>query len=264
MDVRKSFGKVVKEARIARVWSQELLASRSKLHRTYITDIERGERNLTLENIAKLADGLGISIAQLFPDEPAERDEAEHVLNGSDPLDILLVEDNSMDIDLTIAGFRQAKLANRIQVVRDGAAALEYLFGRNGDKPKRGLPAAVLLDLNLPRVSGIEVLRSIMADSKTRDIKVVVLTASKSEDDAREAMRLGASGYITKPVDFHNFSQIASKLGFWWTLLRPDHGAMGHNSVAQTHSQGAFTVPANRPEFALPALNSPPVPRPRP
>ena len=263
MNVKTSFGKIVKEARLARQWSQEILATRSKLQRTYITGIECGGRNLSLENIAKIANGLGMSIAQFFPNDVTDKAHSLRPMNGSDPLDILLVEDNSLDVDLTLAAFQEAKLANHVHVVRDGAAALEYIFGGNRAKPNRPLPVAVLLDLNLPKVAGLEVLRSIMADPVTRHIKVVVLTASKSEEDAREALQLGAAGYIAKPVDFHNFSQITAKLGFCWTLLKPGVARGPIESPRAKINRAAPALPpasTGRADFQLPSLNSPTTP----
>ena len=228
MDVRKAFGTVVKDRRTHLGWSQEVLAEHAGLHRTYITDIERGTRNVTLENIAKLAGGLGLSIGQLFPNGEAhpENDRVATVApEKSNPLfEILMVEDNPLDAELAMAAFKQAKITNKMHVVRDGTAALDFLFCRGNYRSRamEPLPGAILLDINLPKISGFEILRSIKANVLTRDIKVVVLTVSKSDDDAREAARLGAAACISKPVNFHNFSQITAKLGFWWTLLRAD------------------------------------------
>jgi CheY-like chemotaxis protein len=227
MDIKKEFGVIIKSKRTRLGLSQEALAERADLHRTYVTDIERGTRNLTLESIAKLAGALGVSICELFRSLGAaggEISDQSHDAATSQPVDLLLVEDNSRDVELTIEAFRRAKMTNRIHVARDGAEALDFLFcrgeyrGRITELP----PAAILLDLNLPKVNGLEVLRRIKAEDRTRDIKVVMLSGSRRDDDIRQAMQLGAAGYIVKPVDFRNFSQVTPKLDFWWTLLHPN------------------------------------------
>jgi CheY-like chemotaxis protein len=220
MDVKKEFGSVIKIRRTRLGLSQEALAERADLHRTYVTDIERGTRNLTLESIAKLAGALGVSLADLFrPVDAASSPPAA----ANNPLDLLLVEDNPRDVELTLEEFKRAKMTNRVYVVRDGAEALDFLFcqGEHRARIAEPPPSAVLLDLNLPKVDGLEVLRRIKAEDRTRNIKVVMLSASRRDDHIREAMRLGAAGYIVKPVDFMNFSQMTPKLDFWWTLLRP-------------------------------------------
>lgn len=265
MDVRKSFGKVVKEARLARFWSQDLLATRSRLHRTYITDIERGMRNLTFENIAKLAEGLGIPIAELFPDEAAESRDGGAVarpLSGGESSDILMVAENGLETGRTLAVFRHARLANRVRVVHTAAGALDYIFGRGGEKDrgKPVLPVAILLDLNLPRGSGIEMLRSIMGNPRTRDIKVVVLASSFSQEAAREALRLGAAGCIVKPVTFQNFNQVMSRLAFSWTLLKSDKVPAGLRPPEQRISRAQPSIARSRPArpgFILPPPSTP-------
>jgi two-component system response regulator len=227
MDVKKEFGSVIKSKRIRLGLSQEALAERADLHRTYVTDIERGTRNLTLESISKLAGALGVSLSELFQAiDAAAGDGAAALLPGAgnNPVDILLVEDSSKDVEMTLEAFKRAKMTNRIHVAQDGAEALDFLFcrgehrGRIAELP----PSAILLDLNLPKVDGLEVLRRIKAEDRTRNIKVVMLSGSRRDEHIREAMRLGAAGYIVKPVDFGNFSQMTPKLDFWWTLLRPN------------------------------------------
>lgn len=205
--------------------SQEVLAERADLHRTYVTDIERGTRNLTLESISKLAAALGVSISELFQTVGATGvDETGRAFATHSPIDLLLVEDNSKDVELALEAFKQAKMTNRIHVARDGAAALDFLFCR-GEHRGRIIevpPQAVLLDINLPKIDGLEVLRRIKADERMRGIKVVMLSGSNRDEHIREAMSLGAAGYIVKPVDFRNFSQMTPKLDFWWTLFQPN------------------------------------------
>jgi two-component system, response regulator len=134
---------------------------------------------------------------------------------------ILLVEDDPKDVEFTLVAFKAARLANRVEVVRDGAAALDILLGAAGRRKarQRPLPQVVLLDLQLPKVHGLEVLRRLRAESSLERLPIVVLTASRSDRDLREAMRLGASAYLLKPVDFHRFASITPKLSFRWALL---------------------------------------------
>jgi two-component system, response regulator len=226
MDVKKEFGVVVKTRRTRLGMSQEELAERADLHRTYVTDIERGTRNLTLESIHKLSKALGAMISELFqnirPEGSAEA--TAQTADAGNAVDILLVEDSSKDVELTLEAFKRAKLTNRIHVVRDGAEALDFLFcqGEYRNRIMEIPPQAILLDLYLPKIDGLEVLRRIRSEERTRKLKVVVLSSSNKDEHIREAVRLGASGYIVKPVDFRNFSQITPKLDFWWALLRPN------------------------------------------
>jgi two-component system response regulator len=132
---------------------------------------------------------------------------------------ILLVEDNMSDEKLTVLAFRQSKIENEIAVVRDGAEALEYLLGTASGQVTRDLPALVLLDLNLPRVSGLEVLRRLRADERTKLLPVVILTASKEDEDLINGYSLGANAYVRKPVEFLQFVEAARTLGLFWLLL---------------------------------------------
>jgi CheY-like chemotaxis protein/DNA-binding XRE family transcriptional regulator len=175
-DVRKEFGTVVRNYRQQLGISQEALAERADLHRTYVTDVERGARNLSLESISKLAQALRIPMGALFAPTLGHAASFEHA--DAVPVDILLVEDDPKDRELTLAAFKQAKLANQIHVVCDGAEALDFLFSPapHARRNDRNLPGVVLLDLNLPKVTGLGVLRRIKVDERTRKIQVVVLT----------------------------------------------------------------------------------------
>ncbi len=128
-------------------------------------------------------------------------------------VEILLVEDNPADVELTLRALRKNNLANRVHVARDGEQALEYIFG-TGDAPK-----LVILDLKLPKVDGLEVLRRIKADERTRVIPVVVMTSSQEERDVVESYRLGVNSYIVKPVDFNKFIHSVIDLGLYWLVL---------------------------------------------
>lgn len=127
---------------------------------------------------------------------------------------ILLVEDNPDDVTLTQRALGKHKLANRLVVARDGVEALEHLFDR-----ERHLPEVVLLDLKLPRIDGLEVLRRVRADARTRLVPVVVLTSSDEERDMVASYELGANSYVRKPVDFEQFVEAARQLGLYWLVL---------------------------------------------
>jgi two-component system, response regulator len=134
---------------------------------------------------------------------------------------ILLVEDSATDEKLTLLAFRACGVANDVVVVRDGAAALDYLFrtGKYADSSASPPPAVVLLDLNLPKVDGHEVLRRLRADERTKLLPVVILTASKEEEDIVRGYQLGANAYVRKPVEFVEFAEAAKTLGLFWLLL---------------------------------------------
>lgn len=134
---------------------------------------------------------------------------------------ILLVEDNPDDIELTRRAFRKNNLMNPIVVAPDGAAALDYLFGRGAweGRDVRERPALILLDLKLPKIEGIEVLRTIRHDERTQTIPVVVLTTSREDRDVVESYRLGANSFVRKPVDFNEFIEAVRHLGMYWLLL---------------------------------------------
>jgi two-component system, response regulator len=133
---------------------------------------------------------------------------------------ILLVEDNEDDIDLTLRALSKHKLVNKIIVARDGEEALEYLFctGRYADRPKEDMPAVILLDLKLPKLSGLEVLARIRADARTKYVPVVVLTTSLEERDVLSSYERGANSYVRKPVDFKEFIDAVQNLGIYWML----------------------------------------------
>ena len=231
-DLKKGFGAELRRRRIASGISQERLAELADLHRTYISAVESGRRNLTLESIQRLASALGASVGSFFcsveagTESAAQGDEGllrERALSQAGR--ILLVEDDPRDVEFTMAAFKASKLANPVEVVNDGAAALE-LLARNasGAKPEAWLPQLVLLDLHLPKLHGLEVLRRIKADRRLVEIPIVVLTASRSDRDIHEATRLGADAYLIKPVDFHRFAEITPKLKFHWALLQSRGG----------------------------------------
>ena len=142
-------------------------------------------------------------------------------MNIEMPLEILLVEDNPNDVELALHALKKHNLANRIQVVRDGAEALDFIFARGAFSHRdiNQIPRVVLLDLKLPKVDGLEVLRQVKADPRTRKVPVVVLTSSREERDVVESYSLGVNSYILKPVDFQQFTEAVRTIGLYWLLL---------------------------------------------
>ncbi len=136
-------------------------------------------------------------------------------------IEILLVEDNEGDIELTLHALRSEHLGNRIQVVRDGEEALDFLFRRGpyADRPRGREPRLVLLDLKLPKVDGLQVLQTIKENGATKMIPVVVLTSSREEQDLVKSYHLGVNSYIQKPVDFDQFRQMVKQLGMYWLVV---------------------------------------------
>ena len=200
--------------------TQEELAWRADMHRTYVADIERGGRNVTLKSVGHLANALKVSVADLLSVHPFDAATPPALVDPKRHDEILLIEDNATDAELVVRGFKRARLTNPVKIVSDGEEALEYVF-RNGRYLGLGeeLPQLVLLDLNLPKMSGIDVLREIKRDTITRRIPVVVLTSSQHDRNIIECGRLGAENYIIKPVEFENFSRITSALNLHWTLV---------------------------------------------
>lgn len=136
-------------------------------------------------------------------------------------VEILLVEDNPDDAGLTIRALKKQNLANNLVHLKDGAEALDFLFG-HGDFKERNIknrPKVILLDLKMPRINGLEVLRKIKSEAETKTIPVVVLTSSNEDPDIRECYQLGVNSYIVKPVEFDNFMRAVTDLGFYWLLL---------------------------------------------
>ncbi|HVZ64848.1 MAG TPA: response regulator [Lacunisphaera sp.] len=196
--------------------TQEELAWRADMHRTYLADIERGVRNVTLKSIGNLARALEVSVSHLL----AKPDPANATKSHPERVEeILLIEDNAADGEMTVRAFSKAGIANPIKVARSGRLALDYLFcaGRFARRQPTN-PELVLLDLQLPDISGLDVLRQIRSDHRTKHIPVVVLTISRDDQNIIECSRLGAENYVIKPVGFESFSQLTPKLNLQWTL----------------------------------------------
>ncbi len=137
------------------------------------------------------------------------------------PKSILLVEDTPDDVDLTLRAFKKNNIANEVIVAKDGVEALDYLFGRgaHAGRDTGKMPAVILLDLNLPRMNGLEVLRRLRADKRTKLLPMVILTSSKKERDKIDGYKLGANSYIRKPVDATKFREAIHELGLYWLVL---------------------------------------------
>jgi CheY-like chemotaxis protein len=139
----------------------------------------------------------------------------------SEYVEILLVEDSESDAELALHALRKSKLANKIEHVRDGAEALDYLFCRGAHAARKfeSAPTVVLLDLKLPKVDGLQVLQALKSDARTRAIPVIILTSSKEERDLVNSYQLGVNSYIQKPVDFTQFQEVVQHLGMYWLLI---------------------------------------------
>jgi CheY-like chemotaxis protein len=140
---------------------------------------------------------------------------------NSNEVELLLVEDDPNDVELTLIALRKHKLANKIHVVRDGEEALDFLFcrGQYSERTRNGPPKVILLDLKLPKVSGLEVLKAIKDDPRTRAVPVVVMTSSREQRDMVEGYRLGVNSYIQKPIDFEQFQSTIRDLGYYWLVV---------------------------------------------
>ncbi|MCL4474188.1 MAG: response regulator [Actinobacteria bacterium] len=136
-------------------------------------------------------------------------------------IDVLLVEDNHNDAELALRSLKKHNLANNVLWVKDGAEALDYVFGNGSDAVphKNDSPKLILLDLKLPKVNGKEVLQKLKTDQQASSIPVVVMTSSNDDRDIEECYRLGANSYVTKPVEFEKFAKVVAELGFYWLLL---------------------------------------------
>ena len=217
-------GAVVKEYRHHLGLTQDELGWRSNLHRTYIADVERGARNVTLRSILNLAKALEITVGHMLSRAtgPSAKGSDSRDYNGLDVPGVLLVENNASDAAITVRSFGRARITNRVRIARDAEEAISILFDAEGDAKRRAAQfQLILLGLNLPRMSGLDLLRRIKSDKRTRNIPVVILTVSSSDHMIIECGRLGAQNYIIKPFGVESLIRIAPKLDLQLTLARP-------------------------------------------
>lgn len=154
---------------------------------------------------------------------------------------ILLVEDDPLDVELTLAALEQHHLANKVEVVHDGEQALDYLYRRGKFKLREeGNPLVVLLDNKMPKVSGVEVLKVIKVDEDLKMIPVVVLTSSRQAPDLMEFYKNGVNAYVVKPVDFSEFTQVVKQLGIFWTAINESPYATGRDERGGQKSKGVL------------------------
>ena len=196
--------------------TQEELAWRADMHRTYIADIERGVRNITLRSIINLAAALQVSVSVLLA-EPGEQVPAAEV--GA--REILVVEPDAAEAEVLVRTLTEANVKNPITVVRDGPEAFEHLAGRDAAKGRAPAPGPqlILLEANLPKGSGLDVLRRLKSEDATKDIPVAILSAQRDDRLAQECARLGAEQLLVKPVAFEKLAQIIPKLRLHWALV---------------------------------------------
>ena len=215
-DLLSNLGSVVKERRQELGFSQEELAERSGLHRTYITDIERGVRNITLKSATKVADALELSLTSIFA--KVERDHEFGSQEGLESLGILLVDNDPHQLEFMTNALKENGVVNPIFRAKTGGEALELMLGPSqADKPR---PGVILIDLRLPDMNGFDVIRKLRSDARTKSIPVAVLSSSRSGEEDREGKALGVKAFITKPVYFSEFSVVMSQLGFRWLLTK--------------------------------------------
>lgn len=233
-EITYQFGAAVRKLRHGLDISQATLAERAGLHQTYVAGIESGKRNVTLKCVEKLANALRVPTSELF----ATPEPLEKAPPSAAYVDILMVEDNRDDVEMTLRAFQKARFSNTVQVVHDGKEALDFLFctGAFSSRKIEDRPQLILLDLHLPKVNGVEVLRRIKADPRTRTIPVAVLTASADAAERTECKRLGADTFLVKPVDLMGLGSVTPHLNFNWALLKLS-SATGRNIRRRTQNE---------------------------
>jgi len=229
MILRRYVGYTIRDIRLEMNFTQEEVANRSGLHRTYITDVERGHRNISIESIEKIAAALQTPLSVIFERCEEKRTQPLHLVNiarhqntrAPHPIEILIIEDDPNFVELALHAFQMANVRNVIHVARDGAEALDCIFAAGSYETRKSLPppSLILLDLKLPKIDGLDVLSKIRSNESTKHIPVIVMTASHSADDISRCEKLGVQQYLTKPISFGVFSTIAASIGMQWLLL---------------------------------------------
>lgn len=214
-DVKAVFGRTIRKQRSGLGMSQEELADRAGLHRTYISDVERGTRNLSLENIAKLAEALQISVASLF-DRPLDGTRNET------PVEILLVEDDAKDAEHAHKAFAKANMANPLHVVGDGRAAVDFVLarGRYAESRRDRIPGLVLLKLDLPKMPGVDVIRRLRTNALTQSIPIVIVGNARDQKRMTQCEPFGVEKFLSKPLDLRQLCAITLPLRFEWALVK--------------------------------------------
>jgi CheY-like chemotaxis protein len=220
LEVRALFAKALRRWRHQRGLSQEDLAERADLHRTYISDVERSARNLSLGSIHNLAQALDITAATLFqPAEPGTSQPAAPQPHGLSP--ILLVEDKPGDAKATLETLKQAHCSNFVQVARTGTEILTLLSNWNRESGATGeTPALILFSLNPPKDRGLDLLQRLKADPHTKSIPLAVLTGDNSEPDLAKCRRLGVETFLTKPLSLPKLNGALRELQLGWALAK--------------------------------------------
>ena len=235
MKLRQFVGAVIRDARLELNYTQEELAGQSGLHRTYITDVETGKRNISIESLEKIAAALNTPLSTLFQKLEEKRTQPLQLVHRvrlnkapvTRQIEILLVDDDISFIELTLHSFREANLKNVVHIARDGAEALEFIFATGDYENRKSLltPSLIFLDLKLPKISGIEVLSKIRSNKKTKDIPVIITTSSQSTSDFIKINELGIKYYLTKPINFSELTNIVASYGLQWLLLEKHKAA---------------------------------------
>ena len=220
MDIVSRFGASVRDLRRRMGISQETLAERADLHRTYVAGIEGGVRNVTLKVVDKLAKALQVSPATLLSGAVLEGNGRSRP-RAQQFVDILLAEHNPDDVQTTLLAFKETRFVNSVHVVHDGQETLDYLVCQGKYTSRRPEdPKLLLLDLDLPKLKGLEVLRRIKADKRMQAIQVVVMATSQKHRDIAECRRLGTA-YVVKPVDLCQLTEVTPDFHLDWGLMEP-------------------------------------------
>ena len=225
IELKSLFASAVRQRRHELGVTQEELAWRAGLHRTYLANVESGTRNLSLQSIGKLARGLDLSLTGLF-----ERMEKSSKATASDgdysllakPVDILLIDHSSASIEATLKAFQEAKFVNHVHVVHDAATVLDFLLSprRGRASPTVVRPHLILLDLALPKGAGIKLLQRIRSDPRTGNIPIIALMTVRRDKEIEECQRLGVDEFILQPLSFRSLSEITPRLKLNWALLK--------------------------------------------
>jgi len=221
------FGLVVKSLRLEQKLSQEELAHRSGLHRTYITDVEHGSRNISLESISKIARALGISIADLFSmiAEYSTTATAEASVSYTaetkkfEPVEIIVIEAEQSSHAVLSHTLQDWSVANRIHTFGNEREAFDFLFSNSAQKDRLANGRKlILLDLQHPQLNSIQVLEKIRSQNGTRNVPVIVMTSSSNDSKLEQCKRLGIKEYLIKPVSFPDFANMLPQMGLQWHL----------------------------------------------